>query len=308
MQSTRFDLSKDAGVCVMVEETRPIGARVTLDMIGSTTGDYPIAWTEHETLLYALGVGAGLGDAESELNFTTENSCGISLEALPSYLSVLAQAAKAPALRMLDSGRFLHAEQRIEVVRPLPPAGSAILRSTISSVLDKGTDAIMTQVSSLRDAESNTVIGGSVMRIFVKGAGGFGGPRGRPQPFAYPDRAPDLCIRQETRPEQALLYRLSGDRNPLHSDPAFARERGFEKPILHGLCTYGFACRALVAGAAEGDATRLRMIDGRFRRPVYPGDMLSTEMWFAGAGEVFFRTLDGSGEAVIERGRAMTSS
>ncbi len=291
-----------------VEEMRPVGARVTLDMVGSTTGDYPVAWTEHETLLYALGVGAGLGDAESELNFTTENSCGISLETLPSYLSVLAQAAKAPALLMLDSGRFLHAEQRIEVVRSLPPAGNAILRSTIDSVLDKGTDAIMTQVSSLRDAESNAEIGRSVMRIFVKGAGGFGGPRRPAQPFEYPDRAPDLCIRHETRPEQALLYRLSGDRNRLHSDPPFARERGFEKPILHGLCTYGFACRALVAGAAEGDAARLRMIDGRFRKPVYPGDTLSTEIWLDLAGAVFFRTLNCAGEAVIERGRAVISA
>jgi acyl dehydratase len=113
-------------------------------------------------------------------------------------------------------------------------------------------------------------------------------------------------VTYETRPEQALIYRLSGDNHRLHSDPAFARERGFERPILHGLSTYGFACRAIVHGAAGGDAHRLRAMSGRFCKPVYPGDTLVTEIWFLTDGHLCFRTLDGSGDAVIDGGQAKT--
>ena len=285
-----------------MDDPRPPGARVSLDMVGSSAGERQIAWSDHETLLYALGVGAGLGDPLRELNFTTENSEGVAFQALPSFLTVLTQNRPAPALEGLDRGRFLHAEQRIELDRPLPVAGQARLTTVVEAVFDKGRDAILHLASTIR-AEDGDAIGRGRMAIFVRGGGGFGGPRGAPEPYAIPERTPDARIVHETRPEQALLYRLLGDRNPLHSDPAFARARGFASPILHGLGTYGFACRALVEAAAGGDPTRLRMMDGRFRKPVTPGDTLTTEIWQSGEA-ILFRTLDVAGEAVIEHGTA----
>jgi acyl dehydratase len=255
-------------------------------------------------MLYAIGVGAGLGEPGQELDLTTENSGGLTLKTLPSFLTILTTGAMPPALHTLDTGRFLHAEQRIEIVRPLPAAGGALLSSTIAAVFDKGSGAIVSNVSTLRSAEDGVVIGRGYMNIFVRGAGGFDAPHGTAPAQPLPDRTPDARIVHHTRVEQALLYRLSGDRHRLHSDPEFARERGFAGPIMHGLCTYGFACRALVAGIAGGDPTRLRMMDGRFRKPVYPGDTLTTEMWRMDDGNVHFRTLDSAGDAVIERGQA----
>lgn len=287
-------------------DTRPPGARVSTDLVGSTSGEHRVEWSERDTMLYALGVGAGLGDPERELNFTTENSGGIALKSLPGFLTILVVGRKPPALLPLDVGRFLHAEQGIELLRPLPPAGSGLLSTTIESVLDKGSGAIITTVSTLRDTDGDrAIIGRGRMSIFVRGAGGFGGPRGTAMLYTLPERVPDARIVHQTRPEQALLYRLSRDRHRLHSDPPFARERGFDRPIMHGLCTYGFACRALVEGAAKGDPDRLVAMDGRFRKPVYPGDTLTTEIWFGSAGDVQFRTLDGAGDAAIERGTAM---
>ena len=283
-------------------ETRPDGARVTLDMIGSTAGEQQVRWSERETMLYALGVGAGLGDPERELALTTENTSGVGLRALPSFLTVLAQSRAAPALETLDRGRFLHAGQRIVLDRPVPASGQARLTTVIDAVSDKGRHAIIDLATTLR-TDHGAVIGRGLMSIFVRGGGGFGGPRGTSGAAASPDRAPDARIVHPTRPEQALLYRLSGDRHRLHSDPTFARERGFAGPILHGLATYGFACRALVEAAAGGDPDRLRMMSGRFRKPVYPGDTLTTEIWQDG-GDLWFRTLDGAGDAVIEGGRA----
>ena len=286
-------------------DSRPAGARVTTAMIGSTTGERPIAWTERETMLYAIGVGAGLGDPARELAFTTENSGGIALLAVPSFLTILTVGQRPPAMEGLDVGRFLHAEQRIELLRPLPPSGSGFVDTRIDAVQDKGAGAILTNVATLRGPDEDPAPIGSVRSsIFVRGAGGFGGPRGTPATHAFPYRAPDRRIEHVTRPEQPLLYRLSGDRHRLHSDPPFAEERGFERPIMHGLCTYGFACRALIEGAADGDPLRLRAMDGRFSKPVYPGDTLTTEIWLGDDGELVFRTLNGAGEPVIDRGAA----
>lgn len=285
-------------------DTRPQGARVTEAMVGSSSGPLPVAWSEREAMLYALGVGAGLGDPTRELHFTTENSGGVALQAVPSFLTILTVGQKRPpALDTLDVGRFLHAEQRIELLRPLPPAGRGLVETVIESVLDKGAGAIVTNVATLRLEDDPAPIGRSRSSIFVRGAGGFGGPRGTATPFAYPDRTPDARIAGRTRPEQALLYRLSGDRHRLHSDPPFAQERGFTGPIVHGLCTYGFACRALVEGAAGGDPLRLKAMEGRFSKPAYPGDTLTTEIWIDGAA-VTFRTLDGAGATVFDRGTA----
>lgn len=288
----------------MKEDIRPEGARVTLDMIGSSSGEIAIQWTERDTILYALGVGAGLGAPGEELGFTTENSIGITLEAVPAYLSVLTQVERPPALRSLDTGRFLHGEQWINLPAPLPAAGRGTVISRVEQVLDKGAGAIIVTHATLRSADDRRLLGEVRSSIFVRGAGGFGGPKGDFADWTLPDRPADARIDQATRVEQALLYRLSGDRHPLHSDPAFAQKWGFDRPILHGLCTYGIACRALVQGAAGGMAAKLRGMDGRFRKPVMPGDTLTTEIWMGDAGAVQFRTVDSAGEVVIDRGTA----
>lgn len=285
---------------------RAFEEKLCADMVGSSSGAKLVTWDERDAMLYALGVGAGLGAPASELEFTTENSGGIALQAIPSFLTILAAAHKPPALQRLDAGQFLHGEQFIELLLPLPPAGRGFVCSTVESVLDKGDGAILVIASTLYgDDEQRHIIGRGRMSIFVRGAGGFGGPRGTAAAFELPVRGPDVRIRHQIRPEQALLYRLSGDRHRLHSDPRFARDRGFDRPILHGLCTYGFACRALIEAVAVGHPNRLRAMDGRFRKPVYPGDTVTTEIWCGVGGQILFQTLDGNGEAAIERGTAL---
>lgn len=283
---------------------RPEGARVTTAMVGSSTGKVAVRWTERDVMLYALGVGAGLGAPGEELHFTTENSGGVTLQVVPSFVSVLTMTARPPALSSLDSGRFLHAEQRFDLPDPLPASGEGIVENRVEQVLDKGSGAIIVNHAMLRSADDGRLLADVRSSIFVRGAGGFEGPRGDPAEWTLPDRPADAEVVQQTRVEQALLYRLSGDRHRLHSDPAFAREWGFDRPILHGLCTYGIACRALVSGAAGNDPTRLRGMDGRFRKPVMPGDTLTTQIWHAADGELKFLTRDGAGDIVIDRGAA----
>lgn len=286
-------------------EGRSQRASVDMGMIGSTTGDIVIRWTQRDAILYALGVGAGLDAPEQELGFTTENSQGVALRAVPTYVAALAMTARPPAFDALDSSRFLHASQRIEWSRPLAPEGKALLRSTVVEVADKGRDAIVTNAAIIQDAIDGALIAQSRSAIFVRGGGGFGGPRGSGQDWRRPARPADIRVEQVTRPEQALLYRLSGDRHPLHSDPVFARQCGFDRPILHGLCTYGMACRALVATVADGDPAQLRMMDARFRKPVWPGSRLVTEIWHEEHGPLLFRTLDDHGDVVLDRGQAL---
>lgn len=290
-------------------DDRPDGARVTTDMIGSACEALPVTWDERDTMLYALGVGAGLGDPQRDLAFTTENSGGVTLQAVPSMVCVLTSRARPPALTLLDSGRFLHAEQRIDLHRPLPPNGQGVVRNEVEQVLDKGagSGAILVNRATLHD-KAGELLAEVRSSIFVRGAGGFDGQRGEQAQWTLPPGAPDARIVHHTREEQALLYRLSGDRHRLHSDPDFASHWGFDRPILHGLATYGFACRALVEGFADGNPTRLTGIDGRFRKPVYPGDTLTTEIWRRGDGAAVFHTLDGAGDPVLERGRATLAS
>lgn len=292
----------------MEQDNRPAGARVTNEMVGSAIEHYRVAWTEKDTMLYALGVGAALGDPARDLGLVTENSEGVALKALPSFLSAMGLGQYPPGMAGLETQYFLHAEQGIELVRPLPPSGQGFLSIRIEEVLDKGSGAYLTTVTTLH-ADKNDAgnelgpIGHARSTIYVRGGGGFGGPRGSAPPSPFPDHEPDARIIHETRPEQALVYRLNGDRNPLHSDPTFARARGFERPILHGLCTYGFACRALV-GAAGGDPDLLLAMNARFSKPVYPGGTLTTEIWFGEAGLLQFRVLDHLGDAVLDRGTA----
>ncbi|TCK22239.1 MaoC/PaaZ C-terminal domain-containing protein [Pseudonocardia endophytica] len=273
---------------------------IDTDVVGRTGEPRTRSWTATDAQLYALGVGAGLGEPASELAFTTENSDGVEQRVLPTFAVLLSQAPPPP-WGDVDPSRVVHAEQAVTLHRPVPTSGTATATARVDGVYDKGSGALVVLRSEAVLADGSP-LATNRSAIFVRGAGGFGGDRGPREDWALPDRAPDEVVTFATRPEQALLYRLSGDRNPLHSDPVFARRAGFDAPILHGLCTFGVAGRALLA-AAGGDPDRLTAVSGRFSATVRPGQSLTTEIWRDGGG-LLFRTRDGDGTVVLDRGRA----
>ncbi|MEO3888250.1 MaoC/PaaZ C-terminal domain-containing protein [Nonomuraea sp. B5E05] len=254
-------------------------------------------WTARDTMLYALGVGAGT----SELEFTTEKGQRV----LPTF-AVL--AAQLPGQRLGDFDRALlvHAEQGFELHRELPPEGGVRTTSKVTGIYDKGSGALVTSEARAVDLDTGEPVISSRSAVFIRGEGGFGGDRGPRDAWAPPDRAPDHKVTYPTVPEQALLYRLSGDYNPLHSDPEFAARAGFDRPILHGLCTYGVSGRALLHAVAGSDPGRFRAMSGRFTSPVFPGESLTVSIWVDGE-DVRFRTAKDDGTVVIDRGRATIS-
>jgi acyl dehydratase len=261
-------------------------------------------WTDRDTLLYALGVGAGTAD----LAFTTENSHEIPQQVLPTFAVICCMGfAAAPLVGSFNWGMLLHGSQEIRLSGPLPPAGALSVVAEVADIQDKGEgrNGIIMLRARGSDPATGAQVAETLTTLVIRGAGGFGGQPGRrPAAPEFPDREPDTRIALPTRDDQALIYRLSGDRNPLHSDPWFAREMaGFPMPILHGLCTYGFAGRALLAELAGGDATRLTAMAARFSAPVFPGETLTTSIWRTGSGRAVYRTeasaADGSGARVV---------
>jgi acyl dehydratase len=199
---------------------------------------------------------------------------------------------------------LVHAEQYFELHRPLPVAGTVRTTSTVTGIYDKGSGALVVTENVAVDAATGEPLVTSRSGAFIRGQGGFGGPRSNDPPWSLPDRAPDHQVVRETRPEQALVYRLSGDRNPLHVDPKFAARGGFSQPILHGLCTYGVTGRALLRVLCDGDPARFRSMSGRFTRPVLPGEPLTISIWHEeGSDSALFQTARTDGEVVIDRGR-----
>lgn len=279
---------------------------LNLDAVGRISEPVERSWTERDVLLYALGVGAGAEDPTgAELPFTTENSEGVELAVLPTFAVVLAAGGR------IDIGRFdpamlVHGEQEIELHGPLPVAGTASVTRRVTDIYDKGSGALVVNETTGVDPNDGRTLFVGRASLFIRGEGGFGGERGPAgPPVEVPDSDPDLVTTYPTRPDQALLYRLSGDRNPLHSDPAFARRAGFDRPILHGLCTYGITGRALLHGCCGSDVARFGTMAGRFSRPVWPGDSLTVKIWAAGPepGVFVFRTENQHGEVVLDRGR-----
>ena len=251
-------------------------------LVGVPSEPHLRSWDSKDALLYAVGVGAGLGDPLQELEFTTENSEGIEQQVLPTYAVLIAQAPMTRSLGDFDRAMLVHAEQYFELHRPLPVAGTVSTTSTVTGIYDKGSGALVVTENVAVDAATGEPLVTSRSGVFIRGQGGFGGPRSTDPPWSLPDRAPDHQVVRETRPEQALLYRLSGDRNPLHVDPKFAARGGFSQPILHGLCTYGVTGRALLRVLCDGDPARFRSMSGRFTRPVLPGEPLTISIWRAG--------------------------
>jgi acyl dehydratase len=282
---------------------------VTLDLsaVGREGSPRERSWTSTDALLYALGVGAGLDDPGRDLAFTTENSAGVEQQVLPTFGVLLAQAPAAD-LGDYDRAMLVHAEQAVRLHRVLPASGTVRATARVVGIEDKGSGALVTMESAALDEAGEPLVTAR-SSVFIRGEGGFGGQRGPRDDWQRPDREPDAVVVLPTRPEQALLYRLSGDRNPLHSDPAFAGRAGFERPILHGLCTYGFTGRALLAAAMDGDVGRFRAMSGRFSAPVLPGDELTVRIWSqpgddGGTCRLTFQTLRGDGTVVLDRGRA----
>jgi acyl dehydratase len=271
------------------------------DAVGAISEPVERSWTSKDCLLYAVGVGAGV----DELAFTTENSEGVAQQVLPTF-AVIAGAGGGGGFDKIgsfDPTMLVHGEQGVSLSGPIPPAGTVSTTTRIAGIYDKGSGAVIVTESESVDAASGAPRFTTRSALFIRGEGGWGGDRGPSgSGVTIPERKPDSVVTYETGRDQALVYRLSGDRNPLHSDPAFAALAGFERPILHGLCTYGFTGRALLHELCGSDPARFLSMEGRFSRPVYPGDQLSVSMWVDGE-EAVFRTETQRGEVVFDSGR-----
>ncbi|MFI9765836.1 MaoC/PaaZ C-terminal domain-containing protein [Streptomyces sp. NPDC052415] len=242
-----------------------------------------ISWTAKDVQLYHLGIGAGRPATDpAELRYTLESR----LQVLPSFATVAGSGAPGviSGLSMpgveVELARVLHGGQSLEIHRPLPVEGTATTTSRIAAVYDKGKAAVLVLRTEAADADGPLWTNDS--QIFVRGEGGWGGDRGpsaRPEP---PTGEPDKIVERPIREDQALLYRLSGDWNPLHADPDFAAKAGFDRPILHGLCTYGITLKAVVDTLLGGEAGRVRAYATRFAGVVYPGETLRIRMWHRG--------------------------
>jgi acyl dehydratase len=259
-------------------------------------------WTSTDAILYALGVGAGLEDPLRELEFTTENSQDVTQRVLPTYAVLVSQSRARRTLGDFDPALLVHAEQAFTLHRPLPVEGTARTISRVTAIHDKGSGALVTTESVAVTADTGEPLVTARSSAFIRGEGGFGGERGASRSWERPQRDPDHAVAYTTRPEQALLYRLSGDRNPLHTDPTFAARGGFERPILHGLCTYGFTGRALLHTLCASDPARFGSMEARFSRPVLPGDRLVVSIWIERDGALF-QTATRDGIVVLDHGR-----
>jgi acyl dehydratase len=270
------------------------------DMMQSGASGLAARYDEKDVMLYALGVGMGRDPLdEKELPFVYENN---GLKVVPTFASVISRGEAPPERQRMPQKSNINfmmvvdGERRITIHKPLPPKCEVIADERYLDILDKGEGkgAVLIQERVVREAATNDKLFTIVSSIFARGDGGFGGPssgkktQGGPELHAIPDRAPDLVHECDTRPDQALLYALSGDRNPLHRDPAFAKMVGFPRPILHGLCSYGTACRAVLSTLAQYQPERVTQFDVRFSKPVFPGETLVVEMWQDG-GTISYR-------------------
>ena len=256
------------------------------------------SWKSKDALLYALGVGAGT----EELAFTTENTKDTPQRVLPTMAVVLGGGGVPfDKLGSFNAALMLHGGQGIELLDEIPPEGEIESTGSIGAIWDKGKAASVEMLSESVNVATGKPLFRTKMTAFLRGEGGWGGDRGPAQSWELPDRKADHEVRYETRLDQPLLYRLSGDRNPLHSDPSFAKLGGFERPILHGLCSYGITGRALLHSLCDSDPARFKSMDARFSKPVMPGDDLIVSIWVDG-NEARFQTKNQDGDVVIDQG------
>ena len=268
--------------------------------------DLPFSYSDTESILYALAVGMGSNPLDtSELPYVYEQ--GEQLKTLPTLATVLVPEMFPVGLGW-DYSQILHSEQRMRLYRPLPPAADLLINKRVIDVFDRGPKlgALVLLEAEGRLASDDTALFTLGCTILARGDGGFGGPRGKGiPPHRPPHREPDLSCDISTREDQGLLYRLTGDRNPLHADPAEARTAGFERPILHGLCTFGVACRAVLQTICEYDYTLIEEFDARFSAPVLPGDTITTDMWQDGNVVSFTCSVKDRDAVVLRNGKCV---
>ncbi len=256
--------------------------------LGAQLPEHDFTWTESDVLLYHLGIGFGSRPGDNvdpaALSFTYDDDA---LQVLPSFGVVVPTfhdtdppSVSFPGVEV-DLAKVVHGSQSIQVHRPIPTHGSGTLRTTIAEVWDKGSAAVVVQEGTVLD-ESGEALWTTRSSIFAKGEGGFGGERGPSSKTELPDREPDLDSSYVVTPQQAMLYRLCGDRNPLHVDPGFAERAGFPAPILHGLCSYGIVLREVVQGMLDSHASAVRSFGARFAGIVFPGETIRVRAWDEG--------------------------
>ena len=287
------------------------------DILDQATAARTFTYGDKDVMLYALGVGMSHDPMdERELAFTYEKD----LKVIPTAATVLssslgrpARGAEPPAQKpgyrpsVINYLMVVHGEQKVELHRPLPASGTFTAQGRTVAAYDKGKDkgaVIVNETVWTNEAgEKVATLTGST---FARGDGGFGGPsEGQPEPHAIPDRKPDLSVDIPTREDQALLYRLNGDRNPLHSDPDSARRSGFPRPILHGLCTYGITCRAVLQAITGYDPDQILSHQARFSAPVFPGDTITVDLWKDGGVISFEARVKARDATVIRNGKTV---
>jgi acyl dehydratase len=272
------------------------------DAVGAKSEPTRQSWTSKDALLYAVGVGAGQ-EPLAELQYTTENSTDIDQKVLPTMAVVLGGGGGAfGQIGSFNMAMLVHGEQQISLHREIPVEGEIETVSEITGIYDKGKGAVVVSEATSTLVSDGQPLFSKTMSAFIRGEGGWGGDPGPALEWARPDGDPDATVTYTTRPEQALIYRLSGDRNPLHADPKFAAMGGFDRPILHGLCTYGFTGRGLLHALCDGDSSRFNSMYGRFSSPVFPGESLTVNVWRTGDGEAVFQTEGGDGRVVLDKG------
>ncbi len=261
---------------------------IDLNLIGKKYGPIPFAYTWKDVVLYAIGIGA---QAE-ELPFVYENAKG-GLRVFPSFSVVMGIRLFIEIFKdmRVDLSRFIHGEQAIKLFRPIPPEGKTLIEGQIANIYDKGKGAVIVWRMKFM-TEGGEPLGETESGIFYVGEGGFGGDPGPKAEVLDPPQGakPDFTASYFIPENQAALYRLNGDVNPLHVDPDFAKRGGFSRPILHGLCTYGYAVRAILYKACDGDVKRFKEFKARFSGVVYPGDTLVTEGWMDKGGRYLMQS------------------
>lgn len=249
--------------------------------LGAELEPIEFSWTSSDIQLYHLGLGAGADPMDArELRYLVDDTPQV----LPTFgnVAVSFHMTEPPKVQFpgidIELSKVLHASEAVSVPGPIPTSGTAKSVQRFTEIWDKGKAAVIVSESTVTDS-SGTVLWTTKRSIFARGEGGFGGERGPATSAELPDRAPDIEISLPTLPQQALLYRLCGDRNPLHSDPAFAAAAGFDRPILHGLCTYGIGCKAIVDNLLDGDVAQVASYGARFAGVVFPGETLQANIW-----------------------------
>ncbi|MDP4976892.1 MAG: MaoC/PaaZ C-terminal domain-containing protein [Ilumatobacteraceae bacterium] len=271
--------------------------------VGAVGDVRTMSWNSKDALLYAVGIGAG----QNDLPFTTENTKEVQQVVFPTFAVVAGSGTTSPGRSaMAEIGTFnwallVHGSQAITLHRPIPVEAEATVQDKVVAMYDKGKAAVVVTEAETK-LKTGELLWTTRSSVFIRGEGGWDGDRGPSGPQNEPPaKAPDHEVTLQTSPDQAFVYRLSGDRNPLHTDPSFAAIGGFDRPILHGLCSYGFTGRALLGALCNNDVTKFKHIEGRFSSPVMPGDALTIRMWNIGAGETVFTTSVGD-RVVIDQG------